>query len=184
MNQRKRQLLIGCIADDFTGGSDAASFLRKVGLRALLLDGATADAMAVEDLRPEAVVVALKSRSVPAEQAVAQSLEAAAWLLRHGARQLYFKYCSTFDSTPAGNIGPVTDALLELTGSRYTVLCPSLPINGRTVRDGILYVNGVPLAESSMRHHPLNPMTKSALSGASADKAGAPLFCQEYVKEI
>lgn len=87
MNQRKRQLLIGCIADDFTGGSDAASFLRKVGLRTLLLDGATADAMAVEDLRPEAVVVALKSRSVPAEQAVAQSLEAAAWLLRHGARR-------------------------------------------------------------------------------------------------
>ena len=176
MNQRKRQLLIGCIADDFTGGSDAASFLRKVGLRTLLLDGATADAMAVEDLRPEAVVVALKSRSVPAEQAVAQSLEAAAWLLRHGARQLYFKYCSTFDSTPAGNIGPVTDALLELTGSRYTVLCPSLPINGRTVRDGILYVNGVPLADSSMRHHPLNPMTKSALAELMESQSRYPCF--------
>lgn len=170
---RTDSLYIGCIADDFTGGSDAASFLRKAGLKTVLLDGIGA-CEGVEALRPEAIVVALKSRSIPPDQAVSQTLEAARWLLECGAEHLYFKYCSTFDSTSKGNIGPVTDALMELTGSRYTVLCPSLPINGRTVKDGILYVNGVPLAESPMRDHPINPMRKSDISALMEEQSRYP----------
>lgn len=176
MSQQNEQLRIGCIADDFTGGSDAASFLKRAGLRTLLLEGTSMSSEMLRNFRPEAVVVALKSRSIAANQAVAQSLEAAGWLLHLGAQQLYFKYCSTFDSTPAGNIGPVTDALLDLTGSRYTVLCPSLPVNGRTVRDGVLYVNGVPLAESSMRNHPINPMTRSNLTELMEAQSRYPCF--------
>ena len=168
-------LLIGCVADDFTGGSDAASFLRKAGLRTVLLNG-VGDLEGVEALRPDAIVIALKSRSIPAELAVSQTLKAAKWLLECGAAHLYFKYCSTFDSTPRGNIGPVTDALMELTGSKYTVLCPSLPVNGRTVKDGILYVNGIPLAESPMRNHPINPMTKSDISALMAEQSHYPCF--------
>lgn len=166
-------LFIGCIADDFTGGSDAASFLQKAGLNTILVNGEHLQ----EDLLrydPEALVVALKSRSIPSEEAVAQTTRAARWLLEHGAQHLYFKYCSTFDSTPAGNIGPVTDALLELTDQRYTVLCPSLPINGRTVRNGVLYVNGVPLAETSMRVHPVNPMRKSDLTELMREQSAYP----------
>lgn len=142
---KRNTLLIGCIADDFTGGSDAASFLRKAGLKTVLLNG-VGDWEGVKALRPEAVVIALKSRSIPAELAVSQTLKAAKWLLECGAAHLYFKYCSTFDSTPKGNIGPVTDALMELTESKCTVVCPSLPVNGRTVKDGILYVDGTPLS--------------------------------------
>ncbi len=170
---KENTLLIGCIADDFTGGSDAASFLRKAGLRTVLLNG-IGDCEGLEVLQLEAIVVALKSRSIAPESAVEQSLDAAKWLLEQGAQHLYFKYCSTFDSTPQGNIGPVTDALLELTESPYTVLCPSLPVNGRTVRDGILYVNGVPLAESPMRYHPTNPMMKSDLSQLMEEQSQYP----------
>lgn len=172
---RQSSLRIGCIADDFTGGSDAASFLRKAGLETVLLNGAGA-LEEVEALEPDAVVIALKSRSIPAELAVSKTLSAAKWLLERGAAHLYFKYCSTFDSTPKGNIGPVTDALMELTESRYTVLCPSLPVNGRTVKDGILYVNGTPLAESSMRNHPINPMTQSDISLWMAAQSQYPCF--------
>lgn len=172
---KQSSLLIGCIADDFTGGSDAASFLRKAGLKTVLLNG-TGNLDGVEALGPEAIVIALKSRSVPAELAVSQTRSAAKRLLERGAAHLYFKYCSTFDSTPKGNIGPVTDALMELTESKYTVLCPSLPVNGRTVKDGILYVNGIPLAESSMRNHPINPMTQSDISLWMAAQSRYPCF--------
>lgn len=172
---KRNTLLIGCIADDFTGGSDAASFLRKAGLKTVLLNG-VGDWEGVKALRPEAVVIALKSRSIPAELAVSRTLKAAKWLLECGAAHLYFKYCSTFDSTPKGNIGPVTDALMELTESKYTVVCPSLPINGRTVKDGILYVNGTPLAESHMRNHPINPMTRSDISVLMAAQSRYPCF--------
>ena len=113
-------LLIGCVADDFTGGSDAASFLRKAGLRTVLLNG-VGDLEGVEALRPDAIVIALKSRSIPAELAVSQTLKAAKWLLECGAAHLYFKYCSTFDSTPRGNIGPVTDALMGQTWKPHRV---------------------------------------------------------------
>jgi len=163
MDRQEYPLWIGCVADDFTGGSDAASFLRKAGLNTVLINGEALDGP-LPPFRAEAVVIALKSRTIPAAEAVSQTLRAAGWLLERGAKQLYFKYCSTFDSTPQGNIGPVTDALLELLGERYTVLCPALPVNGRVVRNGILYVNGVPLAESSMKDHPLTPMRRSDLT--------------------
>jgi uncharacterized protein YgbK (DUF1537 family) len=111
----------------------------------------------------DAVVVALKSRTVPAQEAVAQSLAAAESLRKSGARHLFFKYCSTFDSSDEGNIGPVTDALLAFTHSDFTLACPAFPANGRTVYKGHLYVNGVPLHESSMKDHPLTPMRDSNL---------------------
>ncbi|MBQ6450527.1 MAG: four-carbon acid sugar kinase family protein [Solobacterium sp.] len=151
----KNRIEIGVIADDFTGASDAASFLRAGGLSVILYSGIP-EQDAVTDA--QAVVIALKTRSVPTGDAVRESLEAARRLKQMGVQQFYFKYCSTFDSTPAGNIGPVCDALMEFLRVPYTVLCPSLPVNGRTVKDGHLYVDGIPLHESHMRHHPLNPM--------------------------
>ena len=163
---------IGCVADDFTGASDAASFLVKSGLRTLLFNGVPEDAASAEGC--EAVVVALKSRSTPADEAVRDTLAALRWLRGHGARQFYLKYCSTFDCTPKGNIGPTVDAALEELGERYTLLCPSLPVNGRTVRDGKLYVNGVPLHESPMKDHPLNPMWDCELSALMAPQGKYP----------
>ena len=175
-------MYIGCIADDFTGASDAASFFAKGGFRTLLTNGVPkkdfpAQALSVAD----AVVIALKSRALPAAEAVSESLAAADWLLDAGAPRLYEKYCSTFDSTEKGNIGPVGDALLKRTNAKRALVCPSLPANGRAVRGGVLYVNGVPLAESPMRFHPLNPMTKSRVkdlmemqSELPAAELGAP----------
>ncbi len=149
--------VFGCIADDFTGASDAASFLVKGGMSVRLCNGISQ----MEDLPKEdaqAIVIALKSRTQKTDEAVADSVRAAEFLLRQGVQQIYFKYCSTFDSTPEGNIGPVADALMELTGAPCTILCPALPVNGRTVEDGKLMVNGVPLHESPMKNHPLTPM--------------------------
>lgn len=168
-------LKIGCIADDFTGAGDAASFLRRGGLRTVYLSGDRLGSY-VPGPETEALVIALKCRSIPAHEAVEQVTQAARWLLRQGAEHLYYKYCSTFDSTPEGNIGPVTDALLELLDAPYTLLCPALPINGRTVRGGVLYVNGVPLADSPMRHHPLNPMNESELVKLMAPQSRYPCF--------
>jgi uncharacterized protein YgbK (DUF1537 family) len=111
----------------------------------------------------DALVVALKSRSIPAADAVAASREALDWLRAQGAERIYFKYASTFDSTPAGNIGPVTEALQEALGATATVACPAFPANGRTVRDGQLLLDGVPIDETHMRRHPLNPMTDADL---------------------
>jgi Uncharacterized protein conserved in bacteria len=170
---REKTLQIGCVADDFTGASDAASFLQKAGLRTMLVDGSRLQVDILE-YGPDAIVVPLKTRSIPPEEAVGQTVAAARRLLKLGAQQLYFKYCSTFDSTPVGNIGPVTDALLELLDAPFTVLCPSLPVNGRTVEDGTLYVNGVPLAESPMRNHPVNPMTKSSLKELMEEQSRYP----------
>ena len=168
------ELRIGCIADDFTGGGDAASFLAGGGLKTLLLIWTFSCEHLPEDC--DAVVIALKSRSVPADQAVADSLAAINWLQAHHARKLYFKYCSTFDSTPRGNIGPVSDALLETLEQPYTVLCPSLLSNGRAVRDGVLYVNGIPLAQSPMRSHPLNPMWNSDIRVLMQAQSRYPCF--------
>ena len=167
----ERKLYLGVVADDFTGAGDAASFLRAAGLKTLLLGGTPAQELA-EDC--DAAVIALKSRSVPARQAVSLSLEAFRWLERAGAQKLYFKYCSTFDSTPAGNIGPVADRMLEELGQRYTLLCPALPVNGRTVRQGVLYVKGVPLARSPMKDHPLNPMWASEIPALMAPQSAYP----------
>lgn len=153
-------LLIGCIADDLTGASDIGLALASAGAPVTLSFG-----VPERDLEcgTPALVVAEKIRTVPPDEARAVARRAADWLLERGARQLYFKYCSTFDSTPDGNIGPVTDVLLGAVDETFTVLVPALPVNGRTVEDGILRVNGVPLAESSMRDHPLTPMRESFL---------------------
>jgi 3-dehydrotetronate 4-kinase len=148
---------LGCVADDYTGGTDVASALRRQGLRTLLLFGPPRADWAAADA--DAVVVALKSRNLPPAEAVAVSLAAQRWLREQGIGRLFFKYCSTFDSTDDGNIGPVTDALLEAAGSRFTVVCPTSPEHGRTVHQGHLFVGDRLLSESSMRHHPLTPMS-------------------------
>ena len=153
-------LLLGCIADDFTGATDLASMLVRGGMRTVQTIGVP---RAPLDAEADAIVVALKSRNLPAQQAVAQSLEAFEWLKARGARQYFFKYCSTFDSTDAGNIGPVGDALLEALGTDFTIACPALPQNGRTVYRGHLFVGDALLSESSMRDHPITPMRDANL---------------------
>ncbi|KAA8998561.1 four-carbon acid sugar kinase family protein [Affinibrenneria salicis] len=151
---------LGVIADDFTGATDIASFLVENGLSTVQLNGVPPADYQVE---AEAVVISLKSRSCPAPQAVADALNALEWLKRRSCRQFYFKYCSTFDSTAQGNIGPVTDALLAALGETQTVISPALPVNGRTVYQGYLFVMDQLLSESGMRHHPVTPMTDSNL---------------------
>ncbi|WP_405508876.1 3-oxo-tetronate kinase [Streptomyces purpurascens] len=153
---------LGCIADDFTGATDLANNLVRAGMRVVqLID--TPPAGAAQAIDADAVVIALKSRTVPAADAVEASLRALAWLRSMGAEQIYFKYCSTFDSTPAGNIGPVTEALMDALGTDFTVATPAFPDNGRTIFKGHLFVGDVLLSESGMRHHPLTPMTDSNL---------------------
>ena len=154
-------LLLGCIADDFTGATDLANTLVKSGLRTVQLIDLPTDATPLPDV--EAVVIALKSRSIPSSQAVEASVSALRWLQKHGARQFFFKYCSTFDSTEDGNIGPVIDGLMENLGDDFTIACPAFPDAGRTVFQGHLFVNDELLSDSPMRHHPLNPMTDSNL---------------------
>lgn len=153
-------MLLGVIADDFTGATDIASFLVENGLPTVQLNGVPQDDTPVDS---QAVVISLKSRSCPVDQAVEQSLQALAWLQRQSCRQFYFKYCSTFDSTAQGNIGPVTDALLDALGEQQTVISPALPVNGRTVYQGYLFVMDQLLSESGMRNHPVTPMTDSNL---------------------
>ena len=152
-------MLLGCIADDFTGATDLANTLVRQGMSTVVLLGVLNGRVPDAD----AVIVALKSRSIPAGDAVRLSLNALDYLKRGGARQYYFKYCSTFDSTDAGNIGPVADALLAALGVAFTVACPAFPTNKRTIYQGNLFVGDQLLAESSMRDHPLNPMTDSSL---------------------
>jgi uncharacterized protein YgbK (DUF1537 family) len=154
-------MLLGVIADDFTGASDIANTLAKGlpgqgGLKTAQFLGIPS-----EPAPPglEAGVVALKSRSIPPGEAVAQSLAALAWLRRQGCRQFVFKYCSTFDSTPEGNIGPVGEALAEALGAKGVIACPAFPATGRTLYQGHLFVQGRLLNESGMQNHPLNPMT-------------------------
>ncbi len=154
-------LALGCIADDYTGASDLANTLTKAGLRTVQTIGVPADDLALPEV--DAVVVSLKSRSIPADEAVARSREAAAWLNARGAGHLLFKVCSTFDSTEAGNIGPVTDALREDAGEAIALVTPAFPETARTVYLGHLFVGAVPLAESPLKDHPLNPMRDSNL---------------------
>lgn len=153
-------IAIGCIADDFTGATDLAGMLVKSGLRTVQMIGLP---VAAPPADVDAVVIALKSRTAPVEVAVRESRAALAYLRRAEAEQIYFKYCSTFDSTPQGNIGPVADALLDALGSDLTVVCPAFPANQRTIYKGYLFVGDVPLNESGMRDHPLTPMTDSSL---------------------
>ena len=151
---------LGCIADDFTGATDLANNLVRAGMRVVQTIGVPADE-ASDDA--EAVVVALKSRTAPPEEAVRQSLDACRWLRAGGATQIYFKVCSTFDSTPRGNIGPVLEALMDELGCEFTIATPAFPDNGRTVFKGHLFVGDVLLSESGMRDHPLTPMTDGNL---------------------
>lgn len=151
---------LGCIADDFTGATDLANNLVRSGMRTVqtigVPEGAAPDGA-------DAVVVALKSRTVAAADAVEQSLAALRWLRAQGAQQIYFKVCSTFDSTDRGNIGPVTEALMDALDCRFTIACPAFPANGRTVYKGYLFTGDMLLSEGSMRDHPLTPMTDPSL---------------------
>jgi len=151
---------LGVIADDFTGATDIAGFLVNSGISTIQLFGVPGAARAPE---ADAYVVSLKSRSCPKDMAIRMSLDSLAWLRRIGCTHFYFKYCSTFDSTAEGNIGPVADALLERLGADFTVVCPSLPVNGRTVYKGYLFVHDELLHESGMRKHPVTPMRDSKL---------------------
>lgn len=149
-------MLLGCIGDDFTGSSDLGNTLAKEGMRVVQYVG-TPDRPASPDV--EAGIVSLKSRTIPAAEAVAQSLAALDWLKAQGCEQFFFKYCSTFDSTPEGNIGPVAEALTEALGADQVIVCPAFPATGRSVYEGHLFVNDQLLSESGMAHHPLTPMT-------------------------
>jgi 3-dehydrotetronate 4-kinase len=153
-------MLLGCIADDFTGATDLANMLVRGGMRTIQAIGVPSGPLGEE---VDAVVVALKSRTIDPAAAVAQSLAALDWLKRAGCRRFYFKYCSTFDSTPKGNIGPVTDALMDALGTDFTIACPAFPEAGRTIYRGYLFVGDVLLSESGMKDHPLTPMTDANL---------------------
>ncbi len=162
------KILLGCIADDFTGATDLANNLVRGGMRVVQTIGVPTESTHSESWADvDAVVVALKSRTIPASEAVAQSLQALAWLQSQGqddkSLQIYFKYCSTFDSTAAGNIGPVTEALMDAMGTDFTIACPAFPDNGRTIFKGYLFVVDELLHESGMRNHPLTPMLDSNL---------------------
>lgn len=152
--------LLGCIADDFTGATDVANSLVQGGMRTTLL---TEPARTPAPADADAIVVALKSRTTPPAEAVRDSLAALACLQEAGCRQFYFKYCSTFDSTPRGNIGPVAEALMQALHADFALACPAFPANARTVYKGHLFVGDTLLSDSGMRHHPLTPMTDSNL---------------------
>lgn len=154
--------LLGCIADDFTGATDLANMLVRGGMRTVQSIGIPTAEMAA-NLDADAIVIALKSRTTPAAEAVEQSLAALQWLRERGCEQIFFKYCSTFDSTAAGNIGQVSEALLKQLGSDFTLACPAFPENGRTIFRGHLFVQDQLLSESGMQHHPLTPMTDANL---------------------
>ena len=153
-------VLLGCIADDFTGATDLANNLVRAGMRVVQTIGTPTTPLTAE---VDAVVVALKSRTIAPHEAIAQSLEALNWLQAQGAQQIYFKYCSTFDSTAQGNIGPVTEALMRALHTDFTIATPAFPDNGRTVFKGYLFVGDVLLNESGMQHHPLTPMVDANL---------------------
>lgn len=154
-------LALGCIADDYTGASDLANTLTRAGLRTVQTIGVPADDLALPEV--DAVVVSLKSRSIEAGLAVSRSRAAESWLRGRGAGHVLFKICSTFDSTDAGNIGPVMDALRADSGEGTVLVTPAFPETGRTVYQGNLFVGAVPLNESPLKDHPLNPMRDSSL---------------------
>ena len=153
--------LLGCIADDFTGATDLASMLVRNGMRTVQLIGVPKPGAPIPDA--DAIVVALKSRTIPAPDAVQQSLAALAWLQGAGYRQFFFKYCSTFDSTDAGNIGPVADALIDALDCGFAIACPAFPANARSVYQGHLFVGAALLDQSGMQDHPLTPMRDANL---------------------
>ncbi len=182
MTTSPRRALLGCIADDFTGATDLANMLVRGGMRTVQSIGVPASNDVVE---ADALVVALKSRTIAATDAVAQSLAALDWLREQGCRQFFFKYCSTFDSTDAGNIGPVTDALLDTLSSEsgataFTIACPAFPENGRTIYRGYLFVGDTLLNESGMENHPLTPMRDANLVRVLQRQTGSKVGLVRY----
>lgn len=170
-------VLLGCIADDFTGGTDLAGMLVKSGMRTIQLIGVPTGP-APEDV--DAIVIALKSRTNPAPEAIKESLEALEWLKNQGCQQFYFKYCSTFDSTPTGNIGPVAQALMKALNTNFTIACPAFPANKRSIYKGHLFVGDELLSESGMRNHPLTPMTDSNLVRVLQQQVTAKVGLTDY----
>ncbi len=153
-------MLLGCIGDDFTGSSDLGNTLSKSGMHVVQYSGIP-DKPADTDV--EAGIIALKSRSIPADEAIAQSLRALEWLKAQGCQQFFFKYCSTFDSTPEGNIGPVAQALAQALSADQVIFCPAFPTTGRSIFQGHLFVGDQLLSDSPLKDHPLNPMSESDL---------------------
>jgi uncharacterized protein YgbK (DUF1537 family) len=179
-----RSVLLACIADDLTGATDLGVTLAREGLSVVQVNGVPGPALEAPDA--DAVVVALKSRTNAPQEAVAWSLQSLEWLRRAGAERFYFKVCSTFDSTPRGNIGPVADALLDALDAEFALVTPAYPRNARTVYRGNLFVGEVPLAESGMRNHPLTPMTDSNLVrvlGAQTKGRVGLIDCDAAVRE-
>ncbi len=179
-------MLLGCIADDFTGATDLANNLVRTGLRVVQTIGVPADASAAidddaaVDAAVDAIVIALKSRTIAAAQAVEQSLAALHWLRARGAGQIYFKVCSTFDSTERGNIGPVVEALMEAIGCDFAPVCPAFPQAGRTVYKSHLFVGELLLSDSGMRQHPLTPMTDANLVRVLQAQCRGPVGAIEH----
>jgi len=170
-------MLLGCIGDDFTGSSDIANTLAKGGMRVTQYTSIPVQP-ALADV--EAGIVSLKSRTIPVENAVRQSLEAAQWLLEQGCEQFFFKYCSTFDSTRQGNIGPVAQALAEFLEEDQVLVCPAFPENGRSVYKGHLFVGDLLLSQSGMKDHPLTPMRDSDLCRWLAYQTNWPVKHIDY----
>ena len=172
-----KKILLGCIADDFTGATDLANNLVRAGMRVVQAMGVPAQPL---DIEADAVVVALKSRTLPVAQAIAQSLAALRWLQAQSVQQIYFKYCSTFDSTAQGNIGPVTEALMDALGTDFTIATPAFPDNQRTVFKGHLFVGDGLLNESGMQNHPLTPMTDANLVRVLQAQTRRPVGLIDY----
>ena len=165
-------MLLGCIGDDFTGSSDLANTLAKAGMRTVQYSGVP---VGPADAELQAGVVSLKTRSIPVVDAVAQSLKALEWLLAQGCEQIYFKYCSTFDSTAEGNIGPVAEALADALDAHSVIVCPAFPGTGRSIYQGHLFVKDVLLNESGMQNHPLTPMTDPDIRRVLAAQSSSPI---------
>lgn len=164
-------ILLGAIADDFTGATDLANVLTQNGLRVVqIIDVPTSDTKIDVDL-VDAVIIALKSRTNPSQDAISWSLSSLHWLQTQGVQQIFFKYCSTFDSTATGNIGPVADALKDALKTDFAFICPTFPKNGRTVYQGHLFVGSQLLSDSPMKDHPLTPMTQSNLVALMTDQS-------------
>ena len=166
--------ILGCIADDFTGATDLAGLLARSGVAVSLRIGVPADAPGPGTGNP-IEIIALKCRTTPVAEAVAECRAALAWLRRCGAERFFWKYCSTFDSTPTGNIGPVAEALMADLGVTQTIYCPAFPQNGRAVFMGTLFVGEVPLSESPMKDHPLTPMRDANLLRLLRPQVSAPV---------
>lgn len=176
-------MLLGVIADDLTGATDVALMLSREGMRVVQTVGVPPKGQLLPDA--DAVVVSMKSRTNPVEEAIEWSLQACEALLASGAKQILFKYCSTFNSTDQGNIGPVADALMTRLGSRLTVACPAFPENGRSVYRGHLFVGDLLLSDSPMKDHPLTPMRDANLVRVLQRQTKTPvrLLAQQIVAQ-